>query len=146
MAHYEASAIYLCSFEPKLLGHLSMSKQLTCAKIQLYLPSQSSSAIFQTFCQIEGIVKEVLAMVIKMSWNFVHSFMWSYYETPPNFRPIQSSMWAQDQILDSGNIFRLWSKCTLYCFINSEKIPDCSTTQITSLHQIWHHFIEPLFL
>ena len=30
-------------------------------------------------------------------------------------------MWAQDQIFHCGNIFRLWSKCILYCFINSEK-------------------------
>ena len=89
----------------------------------------------QTFCQTEGIVREVLARVIQMSWNFACLFLCSYLYTFPNFSPIQSSMWAQDQIFDSGNIFRLWSKCILYCFINSEKIPDHAPTYITSLHK-----------
>ena len=52
-------------------------------------------------------------------------------------------MRAQEQIFDSGNIFRLWSKCILYCFQNSGKLQDHSYTHKTSLHPIWHHFIDP---
>ena len=52
-------------------------------------------------------------------------------------------MWAQDQIFDSSNIFRLWSKCILYCFKNPDKLPDHSYTHKTSLHPIWHHLIDP---
>ena len=52
-------------------------------------------------------------------------------------------MWAHEQIFDSGNIFRLWSKCILYCFKNLDKLPDHYYTHKTSLHQIWHHFIDP---
>ena len=109
MAFCEGSATYPFLIAPKPFGHSLMSKLLPHAKILLYLPSQSSLANFQTFCQTEGIVKEALARFIKLSWNFAHSFMCSYYHTPPLFSPIQSSMWAQLQILDSVNIFRLWS-------------------------------------
>ena len=52
-------------------------------------------------------------------------------------------MWAQEQIFVSGNIFRLWSKYILYCFKNPDKLPDHSYTHKTSLHPIWHHFIDP---
>ena len=52
-------------------------------------------------------------------------------------------MWTHDQIFDSDNIFRLWSKVILYCFKNYDKLPDHSSTHKTSLHPIWHHFIEP---
>ena len=55
-------------------------------------------------------------------------------------------MWAQDQIFDSGNIFRLWSKYKFYCFKNPDKLPDSASTPITYLHQIWHHFTWPTFL
>ena len=53
-------------------------------------------------------------------------------------------MWAQEQIFVSGNIFRLWRKYILYCFKNPDKLPDHSYTHKTSLHPIWHHFIDPL--
>ena len=133
-------------FAPKLFGNDISSKSLPHAKIQLYLPSQSSSAIFQSFYQTEGIVKEVLSRFIQMSWTFPHSFVCSYYHTPPNFSPIQSSMWAQGQIFNSVNIFRSWSKYILYCFINSKKLSDHAPTQITYLHQIWGHFIKKFSL
>ena len=53
-------------------------------------------------------------------------------------------MWAQEQIIDSGNILRVWSKCILYFFKNPDKLPDHSYTHETSLHLIWHHFIDPV--
>ena len=65
VAFSEGSATYPFLISPKPFGYFLMSKSLPHAKIQLYLPSQSSSAIFQTFCQTEGIVKEVLARVSK---------------------------------------------------------------------------------
>ena len=67
VAFCEGSATYPFLIAPKLFGNAMSSKSLPHAKIQLYLPSQSSSAIFQTFCQTGAIVKEVLAMVIQMS-------------------------------------------------------------------------------
>ena len=67
MAFCEGSATYPFLIAPKPFGHSLMSKSLPHAKIQLYLPSQSSSAIFQTLCQTEGIVKELLARSFQMS-------------------------------------------------------------------------------
>ena len=52
-------------------------------------------------------------------------------------------MWSQEQIFVSGNIFRVWSKYILYCFKNPDKLTNHSSTHKTSLHQFWHHFIEP---
>ena len=63
----EGSATYPFLIAPKPFGHSLMTKSLPHAKIQLYLPSQSSSVIFQSFCQTKAIVKEVLARVIQMS-------------------------------------------------------------------------------
>ena len=146
MAHCEASAIYLCPFDPKLFVNLSLSKYLTCAKIQLYLPSQTSSMIFQSSCLREAFVKEVLTSIILMSWNFACLFLCSYYLTPTNFSSIPWSMWAHHQIFDFVNIFRLWSKYILYFFILLENLPEHSPTQITALHQIWHQFLKPIFL
>ena len=140
MALCEGSVIYIFLVAPKLFGHAYISKSLPHVKIQHHFPRQSSSVIFQSFCQREGIVKEVLARSIQMSWNFAHSLIWS---PPPICSPIQSSMWAQDQIFDSGNIFRSWSKCILYCLKNSHKLPDHDPTNKTSLHPIWDHFNEP---
>ena len=55
-------------------------------------------------------------------------------------------MQAQEQIFDYGNIFRLWSKCFLYCLKKSYKLLDHDPTHKTSLHPIWDHFIEPFDL
>ena len=92
VAFCEGSATYPFLIAPKPFGHSLMSKSLPHDKIQLYLPSQSSSAIFQTFCRIEGIVKEVLPRSFQMSWNFAHSLMCSYHDPPPSFSSILSSM------------------------------------------------------
>ena len=67
MALCEESVIYIFPNDPKLVGHLFMSKSLPHAKIQLYLPSQSFLVNFQSFCQTEATVKEVLARGIQMS-------------------------------------------------------------------------------
>ena len=146
MAFCEGSANYPFLIAPKPFGHSLMSKSLPHAKIQLYLRSQSSSANFQTFCQTEGIVKEVLARCTQMSWNFAHSFMFSYYHTPPNFSSIPWSMWAQDQIFDSANIFRLWSKYNFYCFINSDKLPGHASIYINSSHTVLPQLVYPIVL
>ena len=67
MAFCEGSATYAILISPKPFGHSLMSKSLPHAKIQLYLPSQSPSVIFESFCQIEASVKEVLARSTQMS-------------------------------------------------------------------------------
>ena len=67
MALCEGSVIYIFLVAPKLFGHAYISISLPHAQIQLYLPSQSSSVIFQSFCQTEAIVKEVLARSTQMS-------------------------------------------------------------------------------
>ena len=66
MAFCEGSAPYPILFAPKPFGHSLMTKSLPHAKIQLYLPSQPSSTIFQSFCQTHAIVKEVLARSTQM--------------------------------------------------------------------------------
>ena len=95
------------------------------AKSQLHLPSQTSSVIFQSFCQTEAIVKEVLARSIQINWNFACLFTCSYH-SPPNFSPSPWSMWEQDQIFASVYIFTFWSKYILYCFILAEHLPENS--------------------
>ena len=67
MAFCEGSATYPFLIAPKPFWHVLMSKSLPHAKIQLYLPSQASSVIFQSSCLREAFVKEVLARVIQMS-------------------------------------------------------------------------------
>ena len=52
---------------PNLFGHVYMSKKLPHEQVQIYLPSQSSLVIFQSFCQTESFVKEVLARSTQMS-------------------------------------------------------------------------------
>ena len=39
--------------------------------------------------------------------------------------------------------FQVVKKCILYCFKNPDKLPDHSYAHKTSLHPIWHHFIDP---
>ena len=117
MADCEASAIYLCPIDSKLLGHLFMSKWLPHDKFQLNFPSKYSWAIFQSSCLRESVVKEVLARHIQMSWNFARSFIWSNHHSPPNFSSCNSSMWSQLQILVSSQIFSLWSNYILCWFI-----------------------------
>ena len=67
MALCEGSVIYIFLVGPKLFGHASISKSLPHAKMQLHLPSQIPTVIFQSFCQTKGFVKEVLARSIQMS-------------------------------------------------------------------------------
>ena len=146
MALCKGSAIYICLIDPKLLGHLFLSISLAHAKIQLTLPSKYSSAIFQSSCLWEVIVKEVQAMDIQMSCNFERSFQWSSNDSPPNMSSCNSSMRAHLQILVFGQIFSLWSNYILYCFILRENLPGHSPTQITSLNKFWHQCFKPIFL
>ena len=67
MARCEGNVIYIFLVAPKLFGNAYTSKSLPHAQIQPHLLSQSSSVIFQSFCQTEGFVKEVLARSIQMS-------------------------------------------------------------------------------
>ena len=67
MALCEGSVIYIFVVAPNPFGHVYMSKYLPHAQVQIYLPSQSSSVNFQSFCQTEGFVKEVLARSTQMS-------------------------------------------------------------------------------
>ena len=146
MAVCEGSATYLCLFGPKLFGHSFLSISLPHAKIQLYLDIKSPLANFQSFWLTRSFVKQVLARSIQMSWNFASIFICSNHDSPPSFNPIQSSMWAQPQILVSGQIFTLWSNYILYCSIISENLPEHSHDHKTSLHQFWDQFMEPIFL
>jgi hypothetical protein len=67
MALCEESAIYLFLIDPKIFGHSLISKLLPHAKIQIHLPSKSSSANFQSFYPERSFVKEVPARIIQMS-------------------------------------------------------------------------------
>ena len=116
----EGSAIYIFLIALKIFGHSFLPKSLPHDKIQLHFPSKSYSANFQSFCPERSFVKEVLARLIQMSWNFGRPFIWSNNCFPPNFISIQQSMWAHLQILVSGHNFSLWSNYILYCFKNSE--------------------------
>ena len=60
-----------------------------------------------------------------------------------HFQPHPIIYVTQEQIFVFGNIFRLWSKYILYCFKNPDKLLDHSYTHKTSLHQFWHHLIDP---
>ena len=73
IAHCEASAIYLCPFEPKLLGQLLLSISLLHDKMQTHLPSSNLIMIFQSLCLERNFVKEVQARHIQMSCNFAWS-------------------------------------------------------------------------
>ena len=141
MALFEASAIYLCPIDSKLLVHLFMSISLPHAKIQLHLPSDYLSMIFQSFCPERNFVKEVQARHIEISWNFATSFIWSTHDSIPNLSSFHSSMWAQLQFFVSGHILGLWSKYILYSFNVAEIFPGPSPIHITYLHKIWDHFI-----
>ena len=132
----KASAIYLCLNASKLFGHLFLSISLPHAKIQLNLPSKNSSAIFQSSCLKEVMVKEVLARHIQMSWNFARSFIWSNHHSPKDLSLIQSSIWARHPIFDFGHIFKLWSNYILYCFIMAEHLLGHAATPTNHLHQI----------
>ena len=146
MALCKGSAIYICLIDPKLLGQLFLSISLAHAKIQLNLPSKYSWAIFQSSCLREVIVKEVQARHIQMSWNFARSFIWSNHDSPPNMSSCNSSMWAQLQILVSGQIFSLWSNYILYCFNWAETLPGHASTYINSLHQVLPQLVNPIAL
>jgi hypothetical protein len=146
LAVCEASTIYICLLALKLFMHYLLSISLPHAKIQLYLDIKSLLANFQSFWATGIFVKQVLARNIQLSWNFASIFICSNHDSPQSFNPIQSSMWAQPQILASGQIFTLWSNYILYCSVIAENLPEHSPTHITYLHQIRAHFIPPFIL
>ena len=146
MAHCEASAIYLCPIDSKILGHLFMFISLPHAKIQLHLPSDYLLMIFQSFCPERNFVKEVQARHIQMSCTFACSFISSNHSPPTKLSSFNASMWAQLQIFDSVQNFSLWSKYILSCFIMAAKFSKPSLIHITYLHPISAYFIKPLFI
>ena len=66
MALCEGSVIYISPIDSQLFW-ACLYVQMPHAQVQIYLPSQSSSVNFQSFCQSEGFVKEVLATSTQMS-------------------------------------------------------------------------------
>ena len=85
---YEGSAIYIFLIALGIFGHSFLSKSLPHDKIQLHLPSKSSSANFQSFCSTRTVVKEVLARHILMSWIFATSSIFPNHSSPQNLSPI----------------------------------------------------------
>ena len=146
MAHCEASAIFLCPIDLKLLGHLFLSISLPHHKIRPHLPSSHLIMIFQSFCLERNFVKEVQARHIQMSCNFAWTFISSYDSSPPKLSSCNASMWAQLQIFVSAQNFSLWSKYILSCSIMAVNSPRPSIIHITYLHPFWACFIKPLFL
>ena len=68
---YEGSAIYIFLIALGIFGHSFLSKSLLHDKIQLHLPSKSSSANFQSFCPPRSIVKEVPFYISK--WHEIYT-------------------------------------------------------------------------
>ena len=110
MAECEVSAIYLFPIDLKLLGHLFLSTSLPHAKVQPHLPSNYLIMIFQSSCPERSFVKVVQARHIQMSCHFAWSIISSYHSPPPKLSSCDASIWAQLQILVSGQNFSLWSK------------------------------------
>ena len=108
---YEGSAIYIFLIALGIFGHSFLSKSLPHDKIQLHLPSKSSSANFQSFCPPRSIVKEVPFLYLEMKWNLYSSFICPNYHPPPNCSSVKSSMWAQVQFIFYGQIGTLQSNC-----------------------------------
>ena len=141
LAHCKVSAIYTLPIALKFFGQSSISKSLPHANIQLHLPSKSSSANLQSFYPERSFVKKVLARLIQMIWDFSKSSIWLNHHSPQNLSSIQQSMWDHHPIFYSGHILSLWGNYILYCFIIAKNLPGHDPTYITSLHQIWAHFI-----
>ena len=141
MAHCEASAIYLCPIDSKLLGHLFMSISLPHAKMKPHLPSNYLIMIFQSFCPERSFVKEVQSRHIQMSCHFSWSFISSYHSPPPNWSSCHASMWAHLQFFGFVQIFSLWSKYILSWSIMDVNFSRPSIIHITYLHPIWAYFI-----
>ena len=114
MALCEASAIHIFPIDSQLLGHLFLSISLPCAKAQPHFPSNYFSMILQSFCPEWNFVKEVYSRHVQMRWTFSTSFIWSNHHSAHKLSSCNLSMWAQIQILVSGQIFSLWSN---YIFI-----------------------------
>ena len=70
LAHCKANAIYTTPIALKLFSQSSTPKSFPHANIQLYFPSKSSSANFQSFYSPRSFVKEVQYSNIIMSWIF----------------------------------------------------------------------------
>ena len=70
-ALYKGSAIYIFLIALGIFGHSFLSKSLPHYKIQLHLPSKSSSANFQSFCPPRSIVKEVPFYISK--WHEIYT-------------------------------------------------------------------------
>ena len=146
MALCETSAIYHCPIDSKLLGHIFISISFPCAKFHTHLPSNYFSVILQSSCPERNFVKEVYSRHVQMRWNLVTSLIWSNHASPPNFSSWRSSMYAQLQILVSGQIFTLWSNPILPCFIWAANLPGHSYIYLYSLHQVMAQSSYPFTL
>ena len=131
---WKGSVIYPCLIDPKLFGHLSCPYNCPVTKFNSICLVNIPEQFFQNSCLREVIVKEVLTVHIKMSGNFARSFIWSNHDSPPNMSSCNSSMWAQLQILVSGQIFSLWSNYILYCFNSAKTLIGHDSLYINSSH------------
>ena len=131
---------------PKLLDSFSCPYHWIMPKFNSICLVNIPEQIFGSSCLREVIVKEVQARHIQMSWNFARIFIWSNNESPPNMISCNSTMWAQLQILVSGQIFSLWSNYILYCFNWAENLPGHASTHIHSLHQVLPQLVNPIAL
>ena len=66
MALCEGSVIYIFPSDSQPFWACLYVQIISHAQVQIYWPSQSSSVNFQSFCQTEGFVKEVLARSIQI--------------------------------------------------------------------------------
>ena len=114
------------------------------SNIQLNFPSKYSWAIYQSSCLREVIVKEVHARHIQMSWNFAWSFISSNQSSTQYLSSCNVYMWAQPQILVSGQIFSLWSNYILYWFNWTETLPGHASTCINSHHKVLAQLVNPI--
>ena len=67
MALCEGSVIYISPIDSQPFWACLYVQIIAHPQVQIYLPSQSSSVNFQSFCQTESFVKEVLARSTQMS-------------------------------------------------------------------------------
>ena len=88
LAHCKASAIYTTPIALKLFGQSSIPKSFPHANIQLYFPSKSSSANFQSFYSPRSFVKEVQDRNIVMSWIFATYSICQSHSSTQNFSSI----------------------------------------------------------
>ena len=99
----EGSAIYIFLIALKIVRHSFLSKSLPHNKIQLHLPSKSSSANFQSFCPPRSIVKEVRFFISRNDMKFIQ------FLHMPKLSPSSKLQLSQSIYVSLGSIYTLWS-------------------------------------